>query len=364
MNKSVQYLGFFLGLFLLTASICLYAQEALDNAKVIAEVGGQKLTIGDLQQGQGSKLLQARYQYYMNQRKALDQLIDDKLLEMDAQSRHLSTDELLNKVVYKDLKDPTEDQLQVYYEGMESTESYDAVRDRVLEHIRELRREKARAAYVTQLRSNARVQVLLEPPFANVNTKDAYAQGSKNPPVTIVEFADYECPYCQKITPELQKLEKEYAGRLAVIYKDFPLPMHHTAEKAAEAARCAGEQGKFWEYHDVLFYSKQLQISELKTHARVLKLDGDRFDKCLDDGAETANVKKDQEEAHQLGLTGTPSFFVNGHFFSGAADYSVLKEMVEMQLALSSQPASRTEVSKTTPEATTAGKLSMAGKQE
>ena len=114
--------------------------------------------------------------------------------------------------------------------------------------------------------------------------------------------------------------------------------MHHTSQKAAEAARCAGEQGKFWEYHDVLFYSKQLQVAELKAHARVLKLDGDRFDKCLDDGAETAPVKKSLEEAQKLGLTGTPSFFVNGHFFSGAADYTVLKEMVDLQLASSPRP--------------------------
>ena len=101
----------------------------------------------------------------MNQRKALDQLIDDKLIEIEAKNRNLSSDQLLNTVVYKDLKDPTEDQLQVYYEGMESTESYEAVHDRVLEHIRELRREKARAAYVTKLRSNASVQVLLAPPI-------------------------------------------------------------------------------------------------------------------------------------------------------------------------------------------------------
>jgi protein-disulfide isomerase len=363
MNIKVGQLGFVVGLFL-TSGICMYGQEVIDNAQVIAEIGSQKLTLGDLQQEQGTKLLQAQYQYYMNQRKALDQLIDDKLLEMDAQSRHLSTDQLLKAVVYKDVKDPTEDQLQVYYEGMESSEPYEAVRDRVLEHIRELRRDKARAAYVKQLRSNASVQVLLEPPQAKLNVKDAYAQGAKNAPVTLVEFADYECPYCQRVTPELQKLEKEYAGHLAIVYKDFPLPMHHAAEKAAEAARCAGEQGKFWEYHDVLFYSKQLQVSELKEHARVLKLDGDRFDKCLDDGAEAANVKKDLEEAHQLGLTGTPSFFANGHFFSGAADYSVLKEMVDMQLALSSQPTAGTEVSKARPEATTAETVSTAGKHE
>jgi protein-disulfide isomerase len=363
MNKSVLLPALGLGVFLATG-FCMHAQETPDNEQVIAEVGGQKLTLGDLQQQQGGKLLQARYQYYMNQRKALDQVIEDKLIEIEAKNRHLSTDQLLNTVVYKDLKDPTEDQLQVYYEGMEATESYESVRDRVLEHIRELRREKARAAYVKQLRSNAQVQVLLAPPFADVNVKDAYVHGDKNSPVTLVEFADYECPYCQKITPELQKLEKEYGDRLAVVYKDFPLPMHHTSQKAAEAARCAGEQGKFWEYHDVLFYSKQLQVAELKAHARVLKLDGDRFDKCLDDGAETAPVKKDLEEAHGLGLTGTPSFFVNGHFFSGAADYNVLKEMVELQLASSPRPTSHTELSRTAPDRTGASNMSAASKQE
>src|ERR1700692_1064613 len=177
MNKRMAVSVFLLGCFLITG-LCLYAQEAVDIQQVIAEVGGQKLTLGDLQQQQGGKLLQARYQYYMNQRKALDQVIDDKLIEIEAKSHHLTIDHLLKTVVYKDLKDPTEDQLQVYYEGMESSESYEAIHDRVLEHIRELRREKARAAYVKQLRSNATVQVRLAPPFADVDLKDAFLYGT------------------------------------------------------------------------------------------------------------------------------------------------------------------------------------------
>ena len=158
------------------------------------------------------------------------------------------------------------------------------------------------------------------------------------------------------------ELQKEYGDRLTVVYKDFPLPMHRSSQKAAEAARCAGEQGKFWEYHDVLFYSKQLQVDDLKAHARVLKLNGDSFDKCLDEGTEAEAVKKSLGEAKSLGLTGTPSFFVNGHFFSGAADYTVLKEMVDLQLVSQSRQASHTELSKTTPEHAAA--LPRAGKQE
>src|SRR5580692_1618919 len=154
MQKRVRVSLFLLGCFL-TSGFWLYGQEPVNSKQIIAEVGGQKLTLADLQQQQGGKLLQARYQYYMNQRKALDQLIDDKLIEIEAKKRNLSTDQLLNTVVFKELKDPTEDQLQVYYEGMDATEPYEAVRDRVLEHIRDLRREKARAAYVQKLRNNA-----------------------------------------------------------------------------------------------------------------------------------------------------------------------------------------------------------------
>jgi protein-disulfide isomerase len=329
-----------LGLCWLVAS-SLAAQEKADRAQPVAVVSGETLTVQDLEQKEGGQLLQAQYQYYMTQRKAVDRLIDDELLRLAAQGKGLTVGQLLEREVYKEVKDPTEDQLEVYYEGLDTEESYAAVHDRVLEHIRELRRNKARAAYVSQLRSAAQVRVLLSPPWAKVNIEDAYVRGSKGAPVVLVEFADYECPYCEKVNPLLQKLKAQYGDKLAITYKDFPLPMHHRAEKAAEAARCAGEQGKFWEYHDVLFHSRLLDINDLKQHARVLGLDGDRFDHCLDTGKEAAAVKKDAQEGQSLGLTGTPSFFVNGHFFSGAVEYATLQEMVEQQLISTSTPATQ-----------------------
>jgi protein-disulfide isomerase len=328
--------------FLWVASAVLFCLTSLSHGQspiatgftskeVVAEVGGQKLFASDLQQRQGGKLLQAQYQYYLTARKALDQLIDDELLEIEARNKHITVDQLLEQV-YKDLKDPTEDQLQVYYEGMDSEEPYATVREKILDHIRELRRTKARTAYAEQLRNRSDVRVLLQPPSADVNIEHDYVRGSRNAPVVLIEFADYECPYCQKITDDLHKLQKEYGDKLSLVFKDFPLPMHHSAEKAAEAARCAGEQGKFWEMHDVLFYSKNLGLADLQQHARVLKLDGERFDNCLNQGLETSAVKQDLQEGKNLGLTGTPSFFVNGHFFSGAVDYKTLHQMVELQL--------------------------------
>lgn len=307
-------------------------------SSAVAEIDGRTLTSIDLEQKKSGSLLQARYQYYTSQRKALDQLVDEELLALAAERQHLTVEELLEKKVYKDIKDPTEDQLQVYYEGMESNDPYPAVRDRVLEHIRELRRDKARAAYTKELRSQANLRILLSPPVASVNLEDAFVKGSKNAPVQLVEFADYECPYCQQVNPLIQKLQEEYGDKLSFAYKDFPLPMHHRSQKAAEATRCAGEQGKYWEYHDVLYYSRMLDVSDLKKHAQVLKLDEDRFAKCLDEGKEAEAVKKDLEEGKKMGLPGTPSFFVNGHYFHGSVDYATLKEMVDQQLPARPSP--------------------------
>jgi len=335
-----------LGASLLLGTVNLKAQLGVNGQQVVAEVSGHKLTSGDLEQQEGGKLLQARYQYYLNQRKALDDLIDNQLLANEAAKKHLTVDQLLEQEVYKQVKDPTEDQLQVYYEGLDTQQPYEAIRVQVLEHIRELRRTKARAAYVEALRKQADISVLLMPPTANIDLANSYIRGPRDAEIVLVEFADYECPYCEKVTPGLQQLRKEYGDKVAIAFKDLPLPMHHRAEKAAEAARCAGAQGKFWEYHDVLFSSKALDIPDLKKHARALNLDGDRFDKCLDNGDMTELVKKDLEEGKSLGLSGTPSFFINGHFFSGAVDYAALKQMVDQQLAVNQRAHSQSMLSK------------------
>jgi protein-disulfide isomerase len=132
---------------------------------------------------------------------------------------------------------------------------------------------------------------------------------------------------------ELVRLREQFGDKVAILYKDCPLPMHANAEKAAEAARCAGAQDKFWEFHDYLFESRKLQVPDLKEEARTLKLDGARFDQCLDSGEQAPAVKKDLDQAKRLGLSGTPSFFVNGHFMSGAIVYAKLRETVEAELA-------------------------------
>ena len=307
-----------------------------DGSSVVAEVGSHKITAAELQEKEAGKLLQARYKYYLAERDALDQLVEDQLLEMQAKKEGITVDELLKRHVNVQVAEPTEDQLKFYYEGLGSDEPYDAVRGKILETVHQIRFTKARTAYVDSLRSQFGVVVTLSQPSARVDVANAFRQGSPNAPVQLIEFADYECPYCQKVHIELALLKAQFGDKVALVYKDLPLPMHPLAEKAAEAARCAGVQGKFWEFHDSLFETKKLQVPDLKDQARALKLDTARFDKCLDSGEQAAQVQKDLVEGKHLGLTGTPSFFANGHFLSGAVAYAKLRETVETELAAQS----------------------------
>lgn len=323
--------------FTTTLTLSSAAQQNKNNNNAVAQIGGKKLTASDFENKEAGDLLQARYQMYQSERKVLDKYIDDELLKQQADKAGMTVEQLLEKQVYKGIKDPTDDQMEVFYEGMKSPDQpFSAVRDQILDHIREVRRVKARDAYLKSLRENSHIQILLAPPAADVDAQGGNVRGPSDAPVTLVEFADYQCPYCSKVVPVLQAAEKEYGNRLKVVFKDFPLPMHKDAEKAAEGARCAGEQGKYWEYHDLLFSSHEVDVLSLKNHAGELKLDQAKFDACLDSGAEAAAVKKDQAEGMRLGLTGTPSFFINGHFISGVADSAILHEIIGIEMPASS----------------------------
>ena len=313
---------------------------AQNDSTVVAEVGGVKVTLAELEQQESAKLLSAHYQYYQAQNKALEDLIDKKVLEQKATSENLTVDQLIDRDIKSQVKDPTEDQMKVYYEGLETDQPYEAVRDKIIEKIRQLRTDKARAAYVKALRAQTTVTIVLAPPCANVDVADAQVLGPKSAQIKLVEFADYECPYCQRVAADVKKLKADFGDKVAFTYKDFPLPMHARAEKAAEAARCASKQNKYWEFHDELFHSKELDVDQLKAQARALKLDSEQFDKCLDSGEEVAAVERDRKEGLRLGISGTPSFFVNGHYLSGALDYAALRQVVEQQLSETTQVAS------------------------
>jgi protein-disulfide isomerase len=309
---------------------------ARPDAAPILTIDGVQLTRADFERKNTTRLFQARNAYYDAERKAVEEFIDEYLLERQAKKESLTVAALLERHVNATLpKDPPEEALRVYYEGVDTQEPYEAVRDKIVEHLRQRRLAKAKGDYLKTLRSQAQVEIRLAPPRAQVSLERTPVRGSLDAPVLVVEYADYECPYCQQIQPALDKLEAEYKGKVAFAYKDVPLPMHANAQKASEAAHCAGKQSRYWEFHDILAKAKDLQVPKLKQTARDLGLDGAAFDKCLDAGEQADIVKAHLAEAQSLGLQGTPSFFINGRFFSGALTYEKLREVVEEELKFS-----------------------------
>ncbi len=179
------------------------------------------------------------------------------------------------------------------------------------------------------------------PARSNVQVGDAPFIGSSDAKVTIIEFSDYECPFCSRFYEQTELLlRREYidTGKVRLAYKDYPLSsLHPTAQKAAEAARCAGEQGKYWEMHDLLFVKQSewapLGVTKLKDYAPTLGLDLQTFSSCIDSGKYTSAVQKDFSEGSSLGVSGTPTFFVNGIGLVGAQPYAVFQQVIEQELA-------------------------------
>jgi protein-disulfide isomerase len=167
-------------------------------------------------------------------------------------------------------------------------------------------------------------------------------KGDPKAPVTIVEFSDFQCPYCKKSESTLHDILAKYSGRVKLAYLDFPLrEIHPQAQVAAEAARCAGEQGKFWEYHDAL-YAEQSKLDgpELLSRARALHLDEKSFQACLDSGKFKSKIEADLAQGSKVGVAGTPGFFVNGVFLSGARPEADFEKIIDSQLALLGTPHS------------------------
>jgi protein-disulfide isomerase len=308
---------------------------------VVAEIDGTPLTLAQFESKRPSALFQARNSFAEAEKKAVEEYIEDFLLERQAQKEKITVAQLLELHVNSTIaKDPDDAVLRVYYEGVDTNEPFEAVRDKILDHVRQRRLAKARAAYVQSLRSQAKISIEVEAPRIQISLTNTPVRGPVTAPVKLIEFADYECPYCQQIQPTLDRLESEFKGRLAFAYKDLPLPMHAHAEKAAEASQCAALQGKYWEYHDFLAKTRALEMPQLKAGAGQLGLETAAFDKCLDSGERADAIKSTQEEAQKLGLQGTPSFFLNGRFINGGMSYDQLRQMVEDELKRSSiQPS-------------------------
>jgi protein-disulfide isomerase len=194
--------------------------------------------------------------------------------------------------------------------------------------------DAARATLVEALKAKTTVTISLEPPRAEVADDGRPARGPSSAKVEVIEFSDFQCPFCQRANPTVEQVLKTYGDKIRFVYRHYPLPNHPNARPAAEAAACAEAQGRFWEYHDRLFANPtKLTDTDLKAHAAAVGLDTARFDTCFDNRQQKAEVDADIAAADAVGVTGTPAFFVNGRMIDGAQPFDSFKRVIDEELA-------------------------------
>jgi protein-disulfide isomerase len=233
----------------------------------------------------------------------------------------------------------TDDEIDVFYRSNKARLGVDLrdAQEQIREYLRAKKIEAQKALYLKSLRSDSKIETYLKAPpvfRAEVPITGAPSKGPEYAPVTIVKFEDYQCPFCRKVQPIFRELLSRYNGKIRLVHKDLPLDaIHPQARQAAEAGRCAGEQGKFWSYHDALYANSPKASQEnLKSYAKEVGLDVNAFDRCLGSGKFKAVVQRDLIDGAQLGVTGTPTLFINGREISGSQPLEAFGAIVDEEL--------------------------------
>jgi protein-disulfide isomerase len=308
-----------------------------DKSAVVAVVNGETITEGDLESTLGAKLADKQRELYELKRQGLEEMIVRRLVAVEAKKNNLSENEYLKQQIDPKIIAPTELEAKAFYEQNKDDirQPFEDVKDRVIGVLKQEREQQVAMDVFKSLRDKAKIDVRLPEPVEPKIDVEAIgpSRGPENAAVTIVEFSDFQCPFCQKAATTVQKVLADYAGQVRLVYRQFPLEFHDKAFKAAEAGMCANEQGKFWEMHDQMFGDqKHLDVEGLKHAARTIGLDGAKFDDCIDKGQFADAVRKDMAAGQKAGVSGTPAFFINGRMISGAQPYESFRDAVDKEL--------------------------------
>jgi protein-disulfide isomerase len=306
-----------------------------ERARVLATIKGEPITSGDLEDSLKALIFDVQEQVYKLRKEELDLTINDTLLTQEAARRKITTAALLDAEIKPQAV--TDEQIRTFFEQNKQRISGDLTqtKDAIKQYLEQIEVRRSEAAYVEKLRAAASIQTFLiapESPVFSISTTDQPSLGKDNAPVTIIAFTDYQCPSCASMHPSLERVVKEYGDKVRLVTRDFPLTQHVDAFKAAEAAEAAREQGKYWEYIQVLLKNQSLlTVEKLKGYATEVGLDRTRFDSALDSGKFKESVQLDIDDGIRLGLKGTPTLFINGRRVS-VKSYEDLKALVDAAL--------------------------------
>ena len=340
--RTVATLTIFLAL--ACAAPAQQTQAPAGASEVAARVGDRTITVRELddrwRQTDASAQAQAIQQVYEGRREALESIMADMLIEQAAKAGGMDQPTYIDAEVARRVKPVTDAQVAAFYQenqGQMQGRDLTAMSPAIRQYLEEQGRATAYRSLVAELKkAGPPIDLVLDPPRYEVAVEaDDPVLGSASAPVTLVEFSDFQCPFCARVRPTLMQVLEAYGDRVRIVWKDFPLTsIHPQAFKAAEAGQCAREQGKFWEYHDRLFANQQaLQPELLKKYAADMGLDAAAFGACLDGAKYAERVKAQIGVGNELGVASTPSVFINGRMLAGAQPYEAFAAIIDDELA-------------------------------
>jgi protein-disulfide isomerase len=313
------------------------------STEVAVRIGDRAVTIAELDEqwrrSNPSGHAQAAQSVYDGRRATIDTIITNMLLEQAAKAKGVTVDQYTNDEISQRRKPVTEAEVSSFYDTNKDRlqgRSFEAIGPSIRQYLEDERATAAREALIAELRkAGPSVRITLDPPRQQVTINDDDpSEGNANAPITVVEFSDFQCPFCAQAAPTLSRIRAVYGDRIRFVWKDLPLTaIHPQALKAAEAGWCAGEQGKFWNLHDHLFANREaLGADDLKRYAAELKLDTAKFNACLDASKYESRVRQSISVASSLGISSTPTTFVNGRMITGAQPYAAFASVIDEEL--------------------------------
>ena len=308
------------------------------SSAAVATIDGRTITVGELDDFIKAELFSKATSerdpatLYEVRARALKGMIEEKVVEKAASAANLSFEDYLDQQVEAEGEVPEEEIAAFYEEQIDQMggRSLDEMKDQISAYLKEQRV----VTIVANLREQADTEILLEPVRIEVEAIGP-SKGPDDAVVTIVEFSDFQCPFCQRVVPTIDQILIKYPTQVRFVYRHLPLSnIHPRAQAAAEAAACAGNQGNFWDYHDLIFANNRaLSDEDLERHASEIGLEMQVFRQCVQNRETQQIVAADAAAAESLRISGTPSFLVNGIPMHGAQSLEVFSQVIDAEIA-------------------------------
>ena len=314
-----------------------------DSAEVVVATYGlgatTKITLKQVDDAIVDELADLDKKKFQARKQTIDRLILEALVKAEAAKKGQKEEEWIKAEIESKIPDPSEEEMAEFFAKnqaqMPPGSTLETIKPQLTGYMKQQKGKDVATKVFEELKKANNVSITFKEPAKPKKVVEAKGpgKGPEGAKVTIVEFSDFQCPFCSRAIGTVDQVMEQYAGKVRLVFRQFPLDFHDKAPKAAQAALCANEGGKFWEMHDAMFKDQgKLDPDALKATAVSLGLDATRFGECLDSGKMKKAVDEDIEAGKKVGVNGTPAFFVNGTMLSGAQPLEAFKEVIDAEL--------------------------------